>query len=499
MQRVSELASGNVGGGSPLLKGDDMNKYKKLAFNTVVFAIGSFGSKILVILLTRLYTRYLNPADTGVKELIEPTALFLQPIFTFALQEYLIRFGLDKKYDKRQVFTTSGVMTFFGMLLMGFIVPILQNIPFLDFIKGYTLLLIIYVAASSFRMLCQQFVRSLDMVKLFSLDGILATLTLFIFNIIFIAAFHWGVKGFMAAVILSDTLSALFLFTVAGLRKYTGIRYFSKKLCVKMMRFAAPMIPTIVMWTITSLSDRMFIRQMHSDRVQLGESAVGIYGIANRIPNLISMVSTIFFQAWNMSAITENDSKDRSEFYEKVYSTYEAMLFIASAGLILLIKPVTSLLVVSSTYSEYAQVYIYTPILVAAVLFMSLNQFLGSIYSATKHTKNSFWTSLSACSVNLVLNYFLIPEWGIQGAAAATFLSYYVCFWARIIDARYYVPFRFDAMKSLLNTTVLLAMAMFVIFRAKLWGIWVFLLFGVIVFLNYKAMLIMMKKLLKRS
>ncbi|HOR21883.1 MAG TPA: capsular biosynthesis protein, partial [Ruminococcus sp.] len=65
-----------------------MNKYKKLAFNTVVFAIGSFGSKILVLLLTRLYTKYLSPADSGVKELIEPTALFLQPIFTFALQEY---------------------------------------------------------------------------------------------------------------------------------------------------------------------------------------------------------------------------------------------------------------------------------------------------------------------------------------------------------------------------------------------------------------------------
>ena len=31
-----------------------MNKYKKLAFNTMIFAIGNFGSKILVLLLTRL-------------------------------------------------------------------------------------------------------------------------------------------------------------------------------------------------------------------------------------------------------------------------------------------------------------------------------------------------------------------------------------------------------------------------------------------------------------
>lgn len=70
-----------------------MNKYKKLAMNTMVFAIGSFGSKILVLLLTRLYTGHLSPAESGVKNMLELTALFLQPIFTFALQEYLIRFG----------------------------------------------------------------------------------------------------------------------------------------------------------------------------------------------------------------------------------------------------------------------------------------------------------------------------------------------------------------------------------------------------------------------
>mgnify|MGYP006371022483 CR=1 FL=1 len=48
-----------------------MNKYKKLAFNTMIFAIGSFGSKILVILLTRLYTGNINPADSGTRKMLE--------------------------------------------------------------------------------------------------------------------------------------------------------------------------------------------------------------------------------------------------------------------------------------------------------------------------------------------------------------------------------------------------------------------------------------------
>jgi len=476
-----------------------MNKYKKLVMNTGVFAVGSFGSKILVILLTRLYSKHLDPTSSGIKELLEPTALFLQPIFTFALQEYLIRFGLDKNYDKRKVFTTSGLITLAGMLLMAAIVPVLSLLPAMSYVRGYTILLIIYVTTSSLRMLCQQFVRSRDMVKLFSLDGILATLTLFLFNLLFIAVFKWGVAGFMLAVILSDLLSAVFLFVIADLGKFARPQYFDRDLAKEMMKYAAPLIPTIVMWTITSLSDRMFIRNMKSDRVELGETSVAIYGYANRIPNLISMVSTIFFQAWNMSAITENESADRSEFYEKVYNAYEAMLFIAAAGLLLIIKPLTGFFVVSENYKEYADVYLYTPILVSAVLFMSLNQFLGSIYSATKHTRNSFWTALVACSVNIVLNIALIPEWGIQGASIATFLSYYVCFWVRIIDARYYVPFRFNMIRSLINTTLLFIMAWVIIAAPKLWIPCLIALFIVVTGLNFNALLLTVKKLLRRQ
>lgn len=475
-----------------------MNKYKKLAFNTAVFAVGSFGSKILVLLLTRLYTKHISPADMNTKDLLETTALFLQPIFTFALQEYLIRFGLDKKYSKKTVFSTSACITLIGLIAVILVVPGLRFIPFLDFLKGNATLLAIYVAMSSIRMLCQQFVRSRDMVKLFSLDGILATLTLFIFNMVLIAHMDMGVKGFMISVILSDFCSSVFLFNSARLGQFFRLRWFSPKLARAMLKFAIPLIPTIVMWTITSLSDRLFITNMHSTRVELGKDSAGLYAVANRIPNLISMVSTIFFQAWNMSAITENDSKGVSKFYERVYSAYESILFIASAGLLMLIKPVSSFLTNSSNYEEYGTIYVYTPILIIAVIFMSLNQFLGGIYNAKKCSKNSFCTSFVACSVNIVMNFFLIPEWGLQGAAFATFLSYYICYWARMIDSRYYVPFKFSMVKSFANIVLVSLMSWLIIADKSYWQIWNIIIFTAIVIVNCKDLISTVKKILKK-
>ena len=476
-----------------------MNKYKKLAFNTIIFAIGSFGSKILVMLLTRLYTKNISPADLSTKELLEITANFLLPIFTFSMTEAIIRFGLDSKYDKSQVFTTATVLNSIGLVLMLLCTPIFRIISFLDFIDGYTILLLIYVCTSAFRSLCSQFVRARGMVKLFSLDGILATITLLIFSIIFISNLHWGVKGFMLSVILSDLCSAVFLFIVAGLHQYLRIQSYNKRLATSMMKFAVPLIPTVVMWVITGFSDRLFIRYMHSDRVELGESAAGIYGLATKVPNLISMISTIFFQAWNMSAIMENDSDDRSRFYEKVYGAYEALLFVASAFLIAGVQIVTPIFVSTARFGEYKAVYKYTPVLVVAVLFMCLDQFLSSIYTATKHTKNSFWTSFTASMANIVLNFFLIPEWGIHGAAIATFLSYYLCFWARIIDARYYVPFRFDAVKSIVNTTILLVMCWVIIAKPAAFGLWLVIMIAAEIFLNYKAFLMTLRKMLRKA
>lgn len=41
------------------------SSYKKLFSNTLVFAIGSFSSKVLVLLLVPIYTNYLTTAELG--------------------------------------------------------------------------------------------------------------------------------------------------------------------------------------------------------------------------------------------------------------------------------------------------------------------------------------------------------------------------------------------------------------------------------------------------
>ena len=433
-----------------------MNKYKNLAFNTIVFAIGSFGSKILAMFLTRLYTTYMPSDMLGTKELIETMANFLIPVFTFSMSESIIRYGLDKDYDNRQVFSTSIMVEVLGLFIMALLSPFLSFIPF---VKGFTPWLVVYVIISSFRQTCSLFVRSIGYVKLYAFDGILATLTLFIFNIIFISGFKMEISGFLLAVIASDLTSTIFLCAAARVGRYFSPKYADRDIMKTMLRFSVPMIPTSIMWIITGFSDRIFIKYMHGPAATTGDSAAGIYTAASKIPNLVSMVSTVFFQAWNMSAITEYGSKDIGKFYQKVYSAYQSVMFIASAFLILLVKPISAILLNYNNHPEYREAVNYTPVLVMSVLMMCFNLFLSSIYTAAQHTKNSFWTSFITTILNVSLNAVLIKHFGIHGAIAATFISYVVCYIIRIVDARRYIYFKVNHFSTFVNVGILLLMS----------------------------------------
>lgn len=472
-----------------------MNKYKKLASNTLIFAIGGFGSKLLMFLLTYLYTDQMSTNDYGTKELLETTANLLIPIVTFSIADAVIRFGLDRRYDKRRVLTNACLAELGGLLVLVLLSPLLHFIPYM---KGYTILLFVYICTSSFRQLSSQFIRARGLIKLFALDGILATFSLFLFNLLFIAKLGMGIRGFLISVILSDFLSGLFLWTVAGIHRYFSLRYFSPGLLASMFRFSLPLIPTAVMWIVTGFSDRLFVRYMSGPATLVGESAAGVYSAASRIPNLLFMVSTIFFQAWNISSVTENDSADRSRFYTRVFSAYQSILFIAAGFIIALVHPLSDLLISDNMDAAYADVYQYTPLLVISVLLMAFNQFLSSIYTATRHTRNSFWTALAAMVTNLVLNALLIPKWGVFGAIVATVCSYLICYVIRIVDARRYVPFAVNHRLFTVNMLVLLWMGVAVICGVSYYPL--YLAAGVLFLcgINYPALLSTIRKVLKR-
>ena len=97
-----------------------MDKYKNLISNTVIFAIGTFSSKVLVFLLMPLYTRVLSDAEYGITDLIVQTGNLLLPLASLGIVNAVIRFGLERHVRKSDVFTTglATILTGFCIMLL---------------------------------------------------------------------------------------------------------------------------------------------------------------------------------------------------------------------------------------------------------------------------------------------------------------------------------------------------------------------------------------------
>ncbi|MBQ7131781.1 MAG: lipopolysaccharide biosynthesis protein [Oscillospiraceae bacterium] len=468
-----------------------MNKYKQLATNTIIFAIGSFSSKILSFLLTRLYTASMTEAQLGVADLVVQGANLLIPILTLNIVESVMRYGLENSYDKQQVFSVGIRIMLMGMAAMTLLLPVLNFVPSFD---GYLHLLYIFVFTSSFRAINQQFLRTCGHVKLYAFDGILTTFVMIILNFIFLLGFDMGTEGYLLSMILADLISALFIFFVGQNYRYLKFVRIEKDMLKTMVKFSIPLIPTAVLWWVVSSSDKFMISGM------LGDDINGVYGVAYKIPSLISMVSTIFFQAWQMSAIkeyTEGGASDEAKnFFSKVFHAYQAVMYISGGAILLLLRPLITLFV----DSDFGDPYIYTPFLILSVIMSCSCTFLSYIYSATVHTKNSFATSLLAAIVNIILNLILIPSpLGAQGAAIATAASYSICFIVRLFDSRRYIHFKVNYVKLILNIVLIVASTLVTLYTAKFKTLIMIILFIAIFIINFSELWMTVKKVMPIS
>lgn len=461
-----------------------MDRYKKLASNTFTFAVGTFSSKILVFLMLPLYTRVLSSAEYGEVDLIVQTCNILIPIASAGILEAVIRFGLEDVANKKCVFSVGLITILLGFTSLYVLNPILQSI---GFISEYIRYIYIFTLMSSLHSLCSNFVRSLEHVKLYAFDGVLRTILTIILNIVFLVIFKYGIKGYLLAIILSDLISTIMLFFVAKLYRFISLHDIDKNTFINMIKYSLPLIPTTISIWIINISDRYILSYM------LGNEANGLYAIAYKVPTIITIVVGIFMDAWQISAINEHQKEDGGNFFSKVLSVYSSLVFCGASIIIAFTKMITSILVSTEFYSSW----IYIPVLVMATVFTCFATFLGSIYMTEKKSGYVFITTITSALMNIILNFTLIPIYGIQGAGIATLLSYICMFVIRVINTRRFMKISWDIPKLIINMTLITIQGVIMLYEIKNWFLYEIIFIFIIILINIKTLLIGAKRIIK--
>lgn len=466
------------------------NPYKNLVNNSIVFTIANLGSKFISFIMVPLYTYVLTTEEYGTVDIMTTLNSLLLPVIFLSTSDAVLRYAMDKRYEKKEILTGAIYIYLIGIVALSVILPIIAwKFPSM---KEYIFLFGALFVCNGVLQVLNQFLRAADYVKAFAFNGVLYTFVFAGLNIIFLVHMRLGISGYLYSMIFADLLCIIFAIFTSKVWKY--IKAVPSKRIIKiMLTYSIPLIPNALMWWIMDASDKFVITYF------LGVSANGVYAVSKKLPTLVDTFHGIFNQAWQISAIQENDDPNSKKFTSQIYRVYFVFLFLVASGLMIVAKP----LVVYILSDSYIVTWKYIPFLLISVVFSSLSGFLSSKLIASEQTRMILKTTIIGAVVNTVFNFLLIPAIGINGAGLATLIGF-----AIVMIIRENLLKKEDRLEVGFNRVpflMLIIVQIVIYYVLPLWSSVILMtaVFGMLVFAERKLVVLFVKsvvcKLLKRS
>lgn len=421
-----------------------MKGYKKLGKNIILLTVGNFASKVLSFFLVPFYTTVLSTKEYGSADILTTSINLILPIFSMLIYESVLRFLLDDTNDKKQIITIGLMINLIGFFVFLFFSPLCL---FISTIKEYYIVFVMYYLSSSLFNITSQYIKGIENVSLFTLGGVLNTIFMISFNILFLLYFKIGVFGYLSSFILSQLLVSL-LYVIKGhiLKELISIRTIDFVLAKKMLKYSIPMIPNSLSWWISDSSDKYLVTFFK------GVSVTGLYSVAYKIPTILTILTSIFMSAWQISSVENFGTEENRKFFSDIYVKYASCTIILCTGLITFAKIISQFLFSNNFFDAW----IYTPVLLLGFVFNSMSAFFGTVYTAAKKTQMLFYSTLIGAFVNIFLNIILIQKYSALGAAIATMLSYFFVWMIRFFNSHKIMKLDIDIKGNIISYALLL-------------------------------------------
>lgn len=420
---------------------ESRNKY--LLKNTAIFTIGNIGTKLISFFLVPLYTYVLNTEEYGTVDLIFTLCTLFAPFIMLSIGEAVKRFCLDRDAQYNKILSIALVCLAFGVVIAAPIVLVVNNF-YLHYEKVY--LIYIYLVLLAGTEVMMAYLRGREKLISYTAINISSSLLIALLNMLFLLVFDLGTLGYFYAYILSYLFQFLCAFIVSNAYKIRSYFCFDKKLFRTMLRFSVALMPNSILWWIINSSDRIMISSM------IGVFANGLYAVSYKIPSILSTISSVFNQAWQYSAIKENDSNDKDEYVNSMFSGIFQLNCLAAIGIITVLKPLFSIYVSPDYYSAWE----YSSVLIIGYVFLAMATFVGTSYYVEKNMVGNLISAAVGAVLNIILNFTLINYIGSMGAAISTCFSYIAIFAYRLIDTRKYQKYRVFTPTNIILTILMI-------------------------------------------
>jgi O-antigen/teichoic acid export membrane protein len=398
-----------------LIKDNGFIKY----FKNTTWVLLEKTLRIIVGLFVGVWVvRYLGPEEFGVFSYVNSLVFFFIIISSLGLDGVLVR-ELVKDESKRDLLVGSAFfLKFFASIIILFLVFFLIN--FIDIeekTEKLTLIITFSTIFQSFNVIDFYF-QSKILSKFVVYSNVISLLLSSIVKITLILT-NCDVIAFAYVVLFDSFILALgFIYFYTKNSKSILKWKFNKEYSIKLLGYSWPFILSGILIAVYMKVDQLMLKMM------LGDKAVGIYAAGVRLSEVwyfipVAIVSSLFPAIVNAKM---NSAKLYSKRLQSLYDLMSLLSIVIALCFTFLSNWIVNIFY-GSVYAEAATIlviHIWSGVFVflgVASEKWLLNENFQKIYSIN---------TLIGSLLNILLNYILIKQIGILGAAWSTLVSQFV-------------------------------------------------------------------------
>ncbi len=418
---------------------------KRLGGSSGLYALGELARRGLAFFLLPIYTRYLDPAEYGVLELLSALSGILFACLLLGLPSALNKVyhrDCETRHDRKTILATTlaletPLLVIAGSFLFAFAEQVGTGVIG-EAGRGPLVRLVVATAVvQSLMAIVQASFRAQEKAVAFVVLNLCQFIPAMALNITFVVALELGVRGVLWGNLISSILALAIGLEVA--RRGADLQI-NRKLVRPLMHFGLLLVPVLLATWAIDMSDRYVLRIYRS----LEEIAV--YGVGYKIGMVLQMAIVWPFQlAWPAVSFSISHRDDHRESYARVLTYLSAVLVAGWLAVTLAARAGLTALVGEA----YAGAHLLVAPVALGYLFNGVHFCLSPGIHIAGKTRQLTVLSCVAAVLNLGLNFLAVPRYGAAGAAWTTMVTFLVIAAATVVLSQRAHPVQHETLRLL--------------------------------------------------
>ena len=384
--------------------------------------VGYILVRAVSFILLPLFTNTLTEHEYGIYSVVFIFIAFSQFLYSYGLDASLMKFFVKFKNKRKTVYSSIFVSIFFTSIFLSVFIWLFSDSISLVLLKEHHGLLfkiascILFLDSFSFRVLVIHRMEGHPFRYLMlTICNVLVTLTS---NVYFIYFLQLGVVGALYGTLLGSIIT--FVVSFPYIISRININYFSYSTLKELLIFGLPFLPSIIFQMIIDFSDRIILTNLTNLEL------VGIYSAGYKIGGILLLLISGFRLGWEPYFLKLENNKKNSMIISTVTTNVMLLFITIILFTVLFLKPILNISFFGFPLlgKNFLQSINFIPIIMFGYVFLGFYYLqLPGIYYFNK-TKYLPVFRGCAAMLNIILNFALIPCFGLFGAAIATALSF---------------------------------------------------------------------------